>query len=212
MREAAANAPLFIEAFYDACNTLGAKDVAVPDLRIINRILARYDTGFEIQPPNLISRSAQSGPVEVPPEPPTLDQQARELIQNSLSQSEQFLAEGRGRQAVQEVLWLLETVSTAFQGLDTGTGTVQGKYFNKIVADLRKRSQGTTLDQVLDWVSTLHGYLSSPTGGGIRHGTHLKSGVATQPQEARLFCNLVRSYITFMLAEHGKLVGHQVLD
>ena len=66
-------------------------------------------------------------------------------------------------------------------GLDTGSGTVQGKYFNKIIADLRKHNQGTTLDQVLDWIGALHGYLSSPTGGGIRHGTHLKSGIATKP-------------------------------
>src|SRR5271169_206431 len=72
-------------------------------------------------------------------------------------------AAGRHRQAVQEILWLLETVSTAFQGLDTGVATAQGKYFNKIAEDLRKHHKGTTLDQVLTWVTTLHGYLSSPT-------------------------------------------------
>src|SRR5271166_367595 len=72
-------------------------------------------------------------------------------------------AAGRHRQAVQEILWLLETVSTAFRGLDTGVATVQGKYFNKIAEDLRKHHKGTTLDQVLTWVPTLHGYLSSPT-------------------------------------------------
>lgn len=213
MSSAATNAPLFIEAFYDACEALRSKNIAVPDVRVMNRILAKHETGYEIRPPHLVSNSAEPVPVEVTSEVPSLDDQARELIQSSLHQSERFLSEGHCRQAVQEVLWLLETVSTAFQGLDTGTGTIQGKYFNKIVADLRKRKAGTTLDQVLDWISTLHGYLSSPTGGGIRHGTNLKSGVATQPQEARLFCNLIRSYILFLLAEHGKLSGKQsVLD
>ena len=100
----------------------------------------------------------------------SFDDQAQETIQQSLQQSERFLFEGRDRQAVQEVLWLLETVSIAFQGLDTGAaGTVQGKYFNKIVDDLRKQYKGKSLEQILDWVRTLHGYLSSPTGGGVRH-------------------------------------------
>ena len=99
-------------------------------------------------------------------EPLSLDQQAQEIIQQSLKQSEQFLSEGRERQAVQEILWLLETVSTAFQGLDTGNGTVQGKYFNKIADDLRRHHKGKILDQVLAWVTTLHGYLLLPHGRG----------------------------------------------
>ena len=116
-----------------------------------------------------------------------------------------MLTEGRDRQAVQEILWLLETVSTAFQGLDTGSGTVQGKYFNKIADDLRKHYRGKTLEQIFDWIKTLHGFLSSPTGGGVRHGTDLRAGLAIQPNEARLFCNLIRSYITFLLAEHERM-------
>jgi hypothetical protein len=39
-------------------------------------------------------------------------------------------------------------VSTAFQGLETEAGTVQGKYFNKVVANLQKHNRGTTLDQI----------------------------------------------------------------
>ena len=82
---------------------------------------------------------------------------------------------------------------------------MEGKYFNKIVGDLRRHNQGTTFDQVLEWIAKLHGYLSSPTGGGIRHGTDLKVGIATTAGEARLFCNLIRSYISFLLAEHERL-------
>jgi hypothetical protein len=207
MGQAAANAPLFIEAFYDACETLRRDDsnIAVPDVNLINRVLTKHEIGYEVCPPDLVTRSSAVAVISVPERPASLDEEAQEIIQRSLSEAEKFLSEGRDRQAVQEILWLLETVSTAFHGLDTGTGSVEGKYFNKIVGDLRRQNQGTTLDQVLGWLTTLHGYLSSPTGGGIRHGTHLKDGVATKPNEARLFCNLIRSYISFLLVEHERL-------
>jgi len=52
---------------------------------------------------------------------------------------------------------------------------------------------------------TLHGYLSSPTGGGVRHGVDLREGLALQIDEARLYCNLIRSYLTFLIAEHERL-------
>jgi hypothetical protein len=206
MGHAAANAPLFIEAFYDACHGLETANppTPVPDLARINRVLFECGSGYQIEPPNLISSNVQTQ-IAVPPRPPSLDEQAQEMIQKSLQDSEQLLFEGRNRAAVQEILWLLETVSTAFQGLNIGDATVQGKYFNKIVSDLQKHNRGTTLDQVLDWTKTLHGYLSSPTGGGIRHGADLGAGIATQPNEARLFCNLIRSYITFLLSEYERI-------
>jgi hypothetical protein len=206
MNEAAANAPLFIEAFYDACVALSRAhpEYGLPDLTMINRVLAAHNAGCQIRPPDLIVQNAPSV-IEVPSEPLSLDKQAKEVIQQSLKQSELLLAEGRDRQAVQEVLWLLETVSTVFQGLNTAGGTIQGKYFNKIAEDLRKHHKGKILDQVLTWVTALHGYLSSPTGGGIRHGTDLKVTIIIQPNEARLFCNLIRSYITYLMAEHARL-------
>jgi hypothetical protein len=206
MNAASENAPLFIEAFYDACEALQRthQDYAVPDVDLINRVLSNHNAGYHIHPPHLVSKNPQKV-IEVPPEPLSLDQQAQDLIQQSLKQSEQFLSEGRDRQAVQEILWLLETISTAFQGMDTGSGTVQGKYFNRIAEDLRRHHKGKILDQVLAWVTTLHGYLSSPTGGGIRHGTDLKAAIIIQPNEARLFCNLIRSYISYLMAEHEQL-------
>lgn len=205
MGHAAENAPLFIEAFYDACEALRSSgDVAVPGVDKMNRVLSENAAKYEIQLPNLVSLSPHVA-VAVPERTRSLNDRAMDLIQESLKDSERLLSEGRHRQAVQEILWLMETVSTAFQGLDTGVGTVEGKYFNKIVLDLRKSHRGQTLEQVLAWVTTLHGYLSSPTGGGIRHGTNLSAGVTIQPTEARLFCNLIRSYITFLLAEHERL-------
>jgi hypothetical protein len=75
------------------------------------------------------------------------------------------LTAGQYRQAVQEILWLLET-STLFQGLTIGTDTVEGKYFNTIADELRTHQKGTTLERSLTGAKTLHGYLSSATGGG----------------------------------------------
>ena len=140
MNAAAENAPLLIASFYDACESLKMKNTEfyIPDTAMINAVLSKYGVEFELGPRiclravRTLFRSSGSE------QPASLDEQAQEIIQQSLQQSEQFLAEGRHRQAVQEILWLLETVSTAFQGLDTGAGTVQGKYFNKIAEDLRR--------------------------------------------------------------------------
>jgi len=207
MSQAASNAPLFIEAFYEAFQTL-PEDFR-PSLAMFNGVFQATD--FVIDPPNLIFRNAPT-PVAVPEDAAsTLDRRAQELIQKSLSESDRLLAEGMNgnsaanRRAVQEVLWLLETIVTAFKGLDTEAGTVSGKYFNRIIADLRGQS-GKRIDQVLGWMVELHGYLSSPTGGGVRHGIDIKgSTVELDPKEARLFCNLIRSYIVFLLDEHARL-------
>ena len=186
MEYAANNAPLFIEAFYDACETLQANhpEFALPDVGWMNRTLSDNGAGYEIRPPDLINRNRQVA-IALPDRVVSLDEQAQELIQKSLAESEKLLAEGRDRPAVQEILWLLETVSTAFQEIETETGTVRGRYFNKIAEDLRRRHKGKTLEMVLNWMTALHGYLSSPTGGGIRHGADLNAGIVLQPNEAR---------------------------
>jgi hypothetical protein len=178
IQQASENGPLFIEAFYDACEAIlgGQPARGIPDVKMMNRVLRESDAGYEIKPPNLILLSAPSEPIAVAERSASLDQQAQELIQRSLKESDRLLSEGRNRPAVSEVLWLLETVSTALRGLDIGTATVQGDYFNKIVGELRRHHKGQTLDQILDLVARLHGYLSSPTGG-----IHQFSYVGTRP-------------------------------
>lgn len=210
MQAAAENAPLFIQAFYDTCEQLKGVGSPVPDVAFINRVLAKSSVGYEIQPPNLIVVAGDRGIVEPVQQALSLDQQAQNVIRASLATSEQFLQQGKNRPAIQEVLWLLETLSTAFQGIDTAAGTVSGKYFNKIIAHLRARHAGKTSALVLEWCTSLHGYLSSPTGGGIRHGSYiLRHDLNLQDHEARLFCNLIRSYIFFLIDEHARLTGSQ---
>src|SRR5690606_29805103 len=66
---------------------------------------------------------------------------------------------------------------TAFRGIESEADAIRGKYFNEIVRDLRCLARGSTLERVLDWMAGLHGFLSSPTGGGIRHGLDLNMGI-----------------------------------
>lgn len=205
MERAGENAPVFIEAFWDACRELRARNPAMtmPDAARINRILADANAGYQLNPPMLIATRVHI-PITVPDAPPSLDIQARALIHESLDTSQRFLSEGNGRQAVQEVLWLLETIATAFRGLNVDDASIQGRYFNKIIPALRQRGRGHQ-EQILSWMMTLHGYLSSPTGGGVRHGVDLREGLALEIDEARLYCNLIRSYLTFLIAEHERL-------
>lgn len=206
MDDAAGNAALFIEAYYDASISIQMvhPDLTVPDAARINIILAKHNADYELQPPNLTSRGP-SAIISIQQNPPSLDEQASEIIQRSLKKAEDELALGNGRQAVQEILWLLETVSTAFQGLAVGEGSIHGKYFNKIADELRHHRKGKTVEQAINWMKTLHGYLSSPTGGGVRHGATLTEDMVMLPHEARLFCNLIRSYLRFLLDEHERL-------
>lgn len=201
-----ANAPLFIDAFYTACEKLRANspDLPIPDARRINRILAEYDAGYQIPDLRLIAIRVHQT-IEIPAKPRTLDQQGLAITEEALAAADRALGRGDGRQAVQELLWLLETIATAFRGENTGEGTIEGKYFNKIISELRADRQAGHRKQILEWVMALHGFLSSPTGGGVRHGLDLKKGVAVQINEARLYCNLIRSYITYLLEEHERL-------
>lgn len=128
-------APVFLEALYDASETLWEISPDYhegPSAALINDICARNNIGWELRPPMLILRDTDTTHVEVPTQAPNLGEQARRTLHSSLTRSDQLLTENRPREAVQEILWLLETVSTAFRGAETRTGTVEGKYFNRI--------------------------------------------------------------------------------
>ncbi len=208
MNDAATNAPLFLEAFFEACEELREKGLGTPDAAMINGLCERHEVGYVIRPPDLILRESLAvTTVDVVARPPTMAERAVELLQDSLQRSERLLSDGRYREAVQQTLWVLESVATAFRGVESSGDSVRGRYFNEIVRDLRRLTKGSTLDRILEWVMSLHGYLSSPTGGGIRHGVDLNTGIAIGPSEARLFCNLIRSYVSYLLGEHERLQG-----
>jgi hypothetical protein len=182
-----------------------AQGLAVPDANMLNGLLARHQIGYVIAPPHLLLREAPLAQVVVEQRPVTLADETMERLQSSLERSEQLLHEQRHREAVQETLWVLESLATAFRGAESEDASVRGRYFIEIVRDLRRVAAGSTLARVLDWVMSLYGYLSSPTGGGVRHGLDLNDGLLMEAAEARLFCNLIRSYVSYLLAEHERL-------
>lgn len=202
MMAAADNAPTFISAFWDGCEqvSLDHPEVGLPDSDVINQILYEHELPYELRPPALLARHPQT-PIEVRAPEQSVGEQAYALIHASLDEADRLLLEQRPRQAVQEILWLLETVATAFRGQESGIGTIEGKYFNEIVRNLRNNNRGSALAEALGWMSKMHGFLSSPGGGGVRHGTQLASDVSPSIREAHLYCNLTRSYINYLLAE-----------
>ncbi len=107
-----------------------------------------------------------------------------------------------------ESLWLLDSVTTVFRGVPLPQGAVSGVYFNQIVDDLRRNPLlAGSFAQILRWMETMYGYLSAPGGGQIRHGMNLSDEIRLSRNDARLYCNLIRSYIEFLLAEHERLTA-----
>ena len=214
MCQASENAPLFLEAMFSACSALlnRSDDLFAPDASMINEVCQNNKIGYYItddEPPEIKLRDRDVIiAVAVEEKSIALEAKGKEILQNSLKRSDELLSEGRGREAVQEALWLLETVTTAFRGVDSETGTIEGKYFNRIVKELRQAYSGSTLDRILEWTLSVHGYLSSPTGGGVRHGLDLQAGLEMSLNEARLFCNLIRSFLSFLLTEHERLLNN----
>lgn len=201
------NAALFAEALYDGLMEIESKGKSspIPPWPFINSFLA--PCGLVILPPDLITTDNYV-PIAVPDVNPSLDKQATALIQRSLQESEAYLTSGSHRAAVQEILWLLETITSAFRGVKVSEeGNIQGKYFSKIIGDLRRLHQGKTLERVMTWLDNMYGFLSAPEGGGVRHGSTLDGHAKLTQNEARLFCDLTRSYITYLLNEHARLVA-----
>jgi hypothetical protein len=205
MDYAAHNPPLFIQAFYEGCENLrDDQSLEIPDVRLMNQILCEHQVPYEIRPPRLVRLQASTR-IAVPTAPPTLAEGAAALVHESMQRAEELLSINRPREAVQEMLWILESIATAFRGIQLPSGTVQGRYFNEIARELKGASPGTTLARAVEWCIQLYGYLSSPTGGGVRHGLDLNRGTPISPEEGRLFCNLILSYITYLMAEHARL-------
>jgi len=141
MGDSALNPPMFIEAFHDACETFSADNTDepwAPDADMINEVCRRHDVPYKIVRNKLVYTGEDKPVVQVEERPRSLQDDAHEQISKSLQRGEELLSQGHGREAVQETLWLLESVTTAFRGVDAGANiSIGGKYFNRIVKELR---------------------------------------------------------------------------
>jgi hypothetical protein len=211
MTSASVNAPLFLLALFTSFEDLNKQMIPIPDIAYLNNICMEHSIGYVFEPPNLVLRETSvTTPVPVQNQSSSLASIAMDTVHQSLQRSQELMQSGRYREAVQECLWVLESLTTAFRGIETNGEIIKGKYFNEIIADLRRKSLNPTLNRVIEWVTGLHGYLSSPTGGGIRHGADLLAITNMNRNDATLFCNLIRSYISFLLTEHEYLMSEHV--
>lgn len=205
MKRAEQNAPVFIDAFYTACADVAEKfgtDKA-PPVSAINQLLQKHNIGYDIEPPELRLR----GDVAlVPIQPKSVLARAREEFKAAIERSEELLRQKKGSEAVQQIWWLLESISTSFRGLAINGTQITGDYFNDVMKAVKKASDGTLLSNAARWVMDLQFYLSDTTGGGIRHGRELHLE-GLQLHEAELLCNLTRSYISYLLAEYEHLAS-----
>jgi hypothetical protein len=148
MGQVAETPELFLGAFYDACEELRANDaLEIPPISLMNQVLRENDVPFEFNPPRLIIRQS-TAQVAHPDPPPSLGDSATALVTASFRSADELLSERRPREAVQEMLWILESVTTVFRGVELPTGTVQGRYFNEIARELRASGHGKTLERV----------------------------------------------------------------
>ncbi len=211
MQNAARNAPLFIEAFHDSWAELMVRNPALipPVIESVNRILRAHGVGYRLNPPVLEMLGELPPLVEIIIPTATMEERAHDVIRTSLDRATEHLERGDDRAAVMESLWLLDSVTTVFSGLALPTGQINGVYFNTIAGDLRRLQTGGVLPHAIRWMDTMYGYLSAPGGGQIRHGMNLSDEIQLNRNEARLYCNLIRSYIEYLLGEHDRLTRRQ---
>jgi hypothetical protein len=203
MENAASNAPVFISAFYTACSEIAERFGSnnAPDVATINRLLEKHKIGYVIDPPKLRLREAVD---VVPVHPTNLLQQAHDKFRNAVERSEQLLPENKGSREPHLVV-----AGVCFYSLCRANGqwgVIEGDYFNAVVKDIQHAEGASTLGTVARWLASLQVYLSGPDQGGIRHGRQLHLE-GLRPHDAVLFCNLTRSYISYLLAEYERLTS-----
>jgi len=208
MENASKNPPLFMQALHSGFLAARKRDLAVPDDEIINKVLRENGIPLSLDHDSLTLVEDVTKSVPVPPPPPSMQELAAQMLEQSVKRSEELLMNGRGREAVQELLWVLESLVTGFRGTSLPTGEVKGKYFNQIVKELKAGSPNTTLERAIEWCESLHGYLSSPTGGKVRHGLDINTATSLATEDARFFCNLIRSYVGYFQSEYHKTRGN----
>jgi hypothetical protein len=154
MDQAATTPELFLGAFFDACEALTEDEaIELPPVSLMNDILREHNVPFKFDPPKLV-RVGTSAFVAPPQPPPTLSDEASETVLASFHRAEALLNERRPREAVQEMLWILESIASVFRGVNLPMGPVQGRYFNEIAKELRASARGTTFERAVDWCTS----------------------------------------------------------
>lgn len=206
MDTAAENAPVFISAFYETCEQIRQQfgSRTAPSVPVMNRLLEMHRLGYVIAPPDLAVREQ----VEVVPvQSTTALEQAKARFRDAIERSRVLLEENNGDEAVAQIWWLLESIMLSFPGCRLNEQEISGTYFNEVTRSLRRAAgDAAVMGAVTRWLEALQSYLSGPSEAGIRHGRHLHME-GLKKHEAELFCNLSRSYISYLLSEYELLTA-----
>ena len=87
-----------------------------------------------------------------------LDSNSYAKIEDALRSADNALGMGNVRQAIQEMLWALESASTLFRDEEVQNEKIRGDYFNQIIQSLKKARTGTPkayigMDDEFTWLS-----------------------------------------------------------
>jgi len=133
----------------------------------------------------------------------------RREIDASVDKAEILLANGDGRDAVREMVDLMETVTSAFQGREFGGRKFKGKNLSHVAKSLASLGDDEFIRHAMHEMERFYGLMSSRERG-VRHGKLwevLESGADIDILAAQLYCDMARAYMNFILATYDKIGG-----
>jgi hypothetical protein len=203
---AADNAPAFIAAFWDGCEEVRGQypEVGLPDVDIVNGILFDHGVPYEIRPPELLARNPQT-PIPVQAPEKSIGERSVELVHASLVQADRLLLEQRHARPCRISSGSLRPCRLRSRGSAPGPERSRANMSTTSSGTCAPSTPAARWPEALGWMTRMHGFLSSPSGGDVRHGTQLAADVSPTLKEAHLYCNLTRSYIGYLLAEIADL-------
>jgi hypothetical protein len=202
-KELSRNPPLLIEAYFTAARSLkdGKGQPLFADPSPINEILEKGTVGFAIRGDSIVLR----GGVEPDTSPvPTLIEQSNEELATAWREAEELLQQGKSRQAVAAIWWVVESILTVFEGRSIAGSPVKGTYFNEILKSLRRASPNTFFRLSLSLSAQLQDFLSDPKKAAVRHGGTFDMA-RLSPTEARLLIDFAKAFARFLCAEYESL-------
>jgi len=197
--------PVLIEGIVTGCRSITDSEgrSILDDPTPINRIMEKFGMGYRISGDEILLGESIPPPT-VEPVPSLIEQTAAELGK-AWKRADQLLDEGHPDEAVAKIWFVLESILTVFRGLKVGDQTVEGAYFNKVVHSLKGTEIDPTFKMVLDLASRVHGQLSDPSTGRLRHGSEL--GIPPiSPQEGRFLVGFAKSLGYYICSEYQRLL------
>lgn len=197
LMDARTNPPKFLRTLVEAFNSVRDErtDQEIPEVAHLNKILETHRVGYIIQPDGVLTlRTDYIG--EEDTDVPLLVK-ARAELESSWDKANDLLVQGKPREALEAIWWVVESMTADFAGAKVAGVQVQGTYFNEVIKDIKKAYPGTVRHRALSLLEQIQHWLSDPKQLGIRHGASATAQKVELP-EARLIVGLVREYAKYL--------------